>query len=188
MSAARNIATDATETKPIDVNAVVEDVVQIFSHTVEQDIQLTPNLQPDPPLVNGNLGQIHQVLMNLFLNALDAMPRGGRLAVSTGSVKVEERHSDDRLSLRPGSYVELAVMDTGVGISDENNDRIFEPFFTTKPEQEGSGLGLWVVQEIVKNHGGAIKVKSNTGGGTVFTVYLPVWAPAESGEGTASSL
>ena len=179
MSTARNIATNTTETKPIDVNSVVENVVEIFSHTFDQDIQLTLELQPDPPLVNGNMGQIQQVVMNLFLNALDAMPCGGRLGVSTSSVKVGGSHSGDRLSPRPGPYVNLAVTDTGVGISDEIISRVFEPFFTTKGEKEGAGLGLWVVKEIVENQGGAIKVNRNTGGGTVFTVYLPIWAPAE---------
>ena len=117
--------------------------------------------------------QIHQVLMNLCINAANAMPEGGTLSVSTEATFLDEEPCRQRLSLEPGQYVQLRVSDTGVGISAADKPKIFEPFFTTMEVGKGTGLGLSVVYGVVKNHCGAIEVSSELGQGATFTVYLP---------------
>jgi len=171
---------DETEAKPIDLNLPVGDALRVLSDTFAKNSIIVPQLQPDLPLINADVGQVQQVVMNLCINALDAMPGGGLLVVSTKSVDLVMPVSDGQVSLPPGRYVEIAVSDSGVGISEEDQERIFEPFFTTKGPDEGTGLGLPVARGIVNNQGGVIQVSSNVGIGTVFTIYLPIYRRPES--------
>jgi len=163
------------EPKPMDVNHAVREVFKILSHTAttRHDLRIVSHLQPDLPVIVGDTGQVQQVIMNICFNALDAMPEGGELDVSTRAVQLEHGVDNGGSSLPSGFYVEMCIKDTGVGISRDLQARIFEPFFTTKLVGKGTGLGLSVAQLIVKNHGGIISVESSPGEGSVFTIYLP---------------
>jgi two-component system cell cycle sensor histidine kinase/response regulator CckA len=162
------------ETRPMDVNEAVREVIQILSRILPKNITLVDQLQPLLPQIEGDSNQIHQVLMNLCINAADAMPEGGTLTLSTREVFLNQEQARRHLSLQSGPYVRLSVADTGSGISEEDLSKIFEPFFTTKETGKGTGLGLSVVYGVVKNHRGAIEVDSKVGQGSVFTVYLPL--------------
>jgi len=155
---------------------------------MDRSIRITTDLAEDLWTVKGNLTQLHEVLMNLCLNARDAMPEGGELRISTRNVITDQRWAKLHPDARPGRYVVLSVSDTGIGMDDETLSHIFEPFFTTKGER-GTGLGLAVVYGIVKEHGGEITVYSRPGEGSTFRVYLPaakdeeeVMAEGEVGE------
>jgi two-component system cell cycle sensor histidine kinase/response regulator CckA len=136
-------------------------------------IRVTLALGPDLPMVEGDSGEIEQALVNLILNAVDAMPNGGELSLSSG---LEKRESPGKSSETPDSFVLVTVADTGVGIPEELQPRIFEPFFTTKTEKRGTGLGLPSVYGIVQQHHGENKVHSVPGQGTRFSIYLPAGA------------
>jgi signal transduction histidine kinase len=162
--------------RPMNINEITEEVVQIFSRTLSRDIRMASHLQPELPLVPGDQSQIHQLLMNLCINAADAMPDGGVLTLSTEKVHLdEELCRRQHMPSEPGQYVQLTISDTGIGISEVDLPKIFDPFFTTKEPGKGTGLGLAVVYAIVKNHNGTIEVSSVPGEGSSFTVYLPVY-------------
>jgi PAS domain S-box-containing protein len=148
-----------------EIQQIIE---QTFSKLITLDTQIQPNLFP----VSGDNTQLHQVLINLCLNARDAMPDGGRLRISADNVLIDEHYASMNLDARVGAYVLLKITDTGVGIDNELLDRIFEPFFTTKDFGKGTGLGLSTVIGIIKGHGGFIRVSSCVGN-TEFKVYLP---------------
>lgn len=167
------------QASPMDVNEAVREVAQILSRTLPKNITVIDQLQPRLPQIQGDPGQIHQVLMNLCINAGDAMPEGGSLTLSTRGVFLTEERSYKHLSLQSGPYVQLSIADTGIGISEEDLPKIFEPFFTTKELDKGTGLGLSVVYGIVKNHRGAVEVASEVEQGSAFTVYLPVYQDEE---------
>ena len=162
---------------PMDVNEAVQEVVQILSRTLPKNITVIDRLQPHLPQIQGDVSQVHQVLMNLCINAADAMPEGGILTLSTRGMYLGEERSRKHLSLQRGQYVRLSIADTGIGIREEDLPKIFEPFFTTKEVDKGTGLGLSLVYGIVKNHRGVIEVASEVGQGSTFTVYLPVYNP-----------
>jgi two-component system cell cycle sensor histidine kinase/response regulator CckA len=159
------------EVTPTDLNELVAETLESFQRARRQ-IQISQNLALDLRSVEADSAQIEQVLLNLYLNAADAMPRGGRLSVETRNVTDEDMQSSS-YKPRKGPYVLLSVADTGVGMEKEIQERIFEPFFTTKELGKGTGLGLASVYGIIKGHGGYIDVQSVLGRGTTFKVYLP---------------
>jgi CheY-like chemotaxis protein len=162
----------------VDLNGVVAGLEKMLGRTVSESIKLLTNSSSSLPAVKIDLGQIEQVLLNLALNARDAMPRGGTLSIESYSQVVDEEMALQHPGLKPGPYVCLAVSDTGTGMTTEVKARVFEPFFTTKPKEKGTGLGLASVYGIMKQNDGYISVYSEVGVGTTFRLYFP---PAEAG-------
>jgi len=152
---------------------LLTEMLQIVRETFPRNIQVELNGAGDLWTVSADATQLHQVLINLCVNARDAMPGGGKLTLSAANIRLTEDRSHFHPLARPGAYVLLTVADTGHGIPREIVDRIFDPFFTTKPLGQGTGLGLSTVMGIVKNHGGFLTVASEPGEGTTFSVYLP---------------
>jgi PAS domain S-box-containing protein len=161
------------EPKILDVNQVVCDTERMLRRLIGEDIVLTTVLSPSAALVRIDPAQIGQVLINLAVNARDAMPKGGRLTIESQTVELTEEYCRNHAEARPGWYTLLAMTDTGGGISPEAKERIFEPFFTTKEQGSGTGLGLATVFGIVKQSEGHIEVQSELGAGTSFKIYLP---------------
>lgn len=159
--------------KVVELNLLVRNIEPMLRRLLSEDIQLTTTLAADLGMIKVDSGQIDQVLMNLVVNARDAMPRGGRLTIETANIELSEEAARKHLSADAGSYVTLAVRDTGIGMTPEVQARIFEPFFTTKQPGKGTGLGLPTVFGIVKQSGGHISVSSEPGRGTTFTLYFP---------------
>jgi two-component system cell cycle sensor histidine kinase/response regulator CckA len=159
--------------EPTTLNKAIEEVLAIFSRTLEPRVQLKVNLEPQVWTVLADLGQMAQVLMNLCLNARDAMPEGGRLVLETENVTLDADYADRHLEAQAGDFVRLRVSDTGHGIPPEIQPRIFDPFFTTKEVGKGTGLGLAMVFGIIKQHNGWIDCYSEVSQGTRFDIYLP---------------
>jgi two-component system, cell cycle sensor histidine kinase and response regulator CckA len=159
--------------KVLDLNEAVADVQKMLTRVIGEDIELVASLHPSLVPVKADPGQVEQVLMNLAVNARDAMPHGGKLMMETSNVEVGEELARD-LELVPGRYVMLRVTDSGHGMEAGTLSHIFEPFFTTKPMGKGTGLGLSTVYGIVKQSLGSIQVESEAGRGTAFRIYLPV--------------
>jgi len=163
----------------LDLNAIVASTEMMLQRLIGEDIVLATALSPTLGHVKADPGQIEQVIMNLAVNARDAMPEGGKLTIETQAVELDETYAQQKLGARPGSYALLAVTDTGQGMDKETQSHIFEPFFTTKEKGKGTGLGLATVYGIVKQSGGYVWVYSEPGQGTTFKVYLPRIAEAE---------
>ncbi|HZI78753.1 MAG TPA: histidine kinase N-terminal 7TM domain-containing protein [Vicinamibacterales bacterium] len=162
----------------LDLNAVVDDIQKMLRRLIGERIELVVQLATGLTRVRADRSQVEQVIVNLVVNARDAMPRGGRLTIRTHDLTIEPRPGSGAQSPAPGSYAAVTVEDTGEGIAPEILERIFEPFFTTKPLGRGTGLGLATVYGIVKQSGGDIQVQSAPAQGARFTVFLPAAAPA----------
>jgi PAS domain S-box-containing protein len=159
--------------RPFDLGAALRGFSEILTRCLTETISLEINYADGLPQIEGDPGQIEQVLMNLAVNARDAMPNGGKLSISTRSVILNEGNLANDADVKPGRYVCLSVSDSGCGMDAPTRERIFEPFFTTKAVGKGTGLGLATVNGIVKQHGGMIDVQSAPGAGTTFNVYFP---------------
>jgi CheY-like chemotaxis protein len=162
------------EMKPLDLNQVVARFEGMLRRVLRENIVLETHLAGSLGLFSGDVGQIEQIIMNLALNAQDAMPEGGTLVIETQEVVLDESYASDHEEVTPGPHVMLAVSDTGAGMDEGTLGKIFEPFFTTKGIGRGTGLGLSTVHGIVKQHGGSIWVYSELGKGTTFKIYFPL--------------
>jgi PAS domain S-box-containing protein len=165
--------------RQLDLNEVVSNMTMMLGRILGEDIALQLNYWSEPAFIRADMGMVEQVLLNLAVNARDAMPEGGQLAIKISMVNVTASQLGDRAEARPGPYVCLSVIDNGCGITPENLRRIFEPFFTTKEVGKGTGLGLATVYGIVKQHHGWIEVESEPGHGAAFRVFLPASRKAD---------
>ena len=166
----------------LSLNDIVIDLEKMLRRVIGEDVELSIRLAEDLSNIEVDLGQIEQVIMNLAVNARDAMPQGGSLILETGNVNVDERTTSRYPDLQPGAYVKLSVTDTGCGMDEETRKNIFEPFFTTKEKSKGTGLGLSTVYGIVRQSGGSIQVHSEIGQGSTFEIHLPVSGEAPAVE------
>jgi PAS domain S-box-containing protein len=160
------------ELKVVDVNRVIGDMERLLRPLIGENIELVTHLSPDTVHTRADAGQLEQVVMNLVVNAKDAMPEGGKLTVQSSDVTVRQNFREHRF-IQPGRYAVISVSDSGLGMDKDTQSRIFEPFFTTKEKGKGTGLGLSTVYGIVKQSNGYVFVQSEVGAGTTFYVYLP---------------
>jgi PAS domain S-box-containing protein len=166
----------------LDINATITGMKAMLHRLIGENIKLTTVTSKEPALIKADPGYLEQVLLNLCVNARDAMPKGGKLSLEASVVSIDAEYVHRHGTLQPGKYALLAVSDNGCGMPPETKEHIFEPFFTTKPRDKGTGLGLSTVHGIVKQSGGTIVVASEEGGGTVFKLYFPL----SSGEAAAA--
>ena len=157
----------------LDLNDLISDLEGLIKHLIGPDVELVTLPMPNLGLANMAPGQMEQVLINLAVNARDAMPDGGRLIIATSDSVGDDENASLHPELSTGRYVTLGVSDNGIGMTDKVKERIFEPFFTTKESDKGTGLGLWTCRRIVEQSGGNISVHSEFGHGTTFEIHLP---------------
>jgi two-component system cell cycle sensor histidine kinase/response regulator CckA len=166
------------QVRPNDCNALIREIVLILQRTIDPRIAISVDPDPRLSVVEGDEAQIQQALMNICLNARDAMPNGGTLRIASRNQRMIPDQASRQRGMKEGNYIRLTISDTGTGMSPEVRDRIFEPFFTTKAKGQGTGLGLSMVYGIIQNHGGMIEAQSQAGAGSTFTVFLPAIASA----------
>ncbi|MFZ5798923.1 MAG: ATP-binding protein [Thermodesulfobacteriota bacterium] len=166
----------------VNPNDIVSDISRMLTRLIGEDVRMDIAMAENIGNIRADTGQIQQVIMNLVINARDAMPDGGNLTIETGQIELDEKYAASRPGVHPGLYAMITVTDTGIGMTPEVREEIFEPFFTTKKRGEGTGLGLSTVYGIVKQHDGHIYVYSEPGRGTTFKIYLPIT------DGTADEL
>jgi two-component system, cell cycle sensor histidine kinase and response regulator CckA len=159
--------------KPLNLNEVISDVAKMLQRALGEHINLQLNYAPHLPTIYADTGMMEQIIMNLSVNARDAMPKGGQLQIRTQMVNLDPAYVQNHAEARAGQHVCLSVSDTGCGMEQETTRRIFEPFFTTKEPGKGTGLGLAIVHGIVKQHEGWIEVETETGKGSTFKIFLP---------------
>jgi len=157
----------------INMNQLVEDMLKMLHHMIGEDIEIHTNLEPDLWTITADQSTLEQIVMNLTVNARDAMPDGGKLIIRTDNVELNEENCRFMPESKPGIYVRLAITDTGIGMDEKTLQRIYEPFFSTKGRGKGTGLGLSVVYGIVKEHKGWISIESQPGQGTTFRIFTP---------------
>jgi signal transduction histidine kinase len=167
-----HIRQDEVRPEVFDANAVLAECHELLGRTLGEHVVLTLVPSPDPLFIRADAGQLQQVVINLAVNARDAMPGGGMLVIAATAVDLDGRRAGPRPALKAGRYLELLVSDTGTGMSPQTASRIFDPFFTTKPKGHGTGLGLATVRDIVTAAGGSVSVCSQPGIGTTFRIYL----------------
>ncbi|TWU32487.1 sensor histidine kinase [Novipirellula artificiosorum] len=160
---------------PIRVDQIAPEVIAILRHTLPPGIELVLEVEPDLPVVLGDATEIGQVLMNLAINARDAMPATGQLGIQVTRTTLKTERPYTYATMQPGEYVTITVSDTGIGIPRDVRERMFDPFFTTKDRGQGTGLGLSTSIGIVRSHHGAVEVQSTVGQGTRISVILPAW-------------
>jgi PAS domain S-box-containing protein len=158
---------------PLQPAHLIKEIIKILADTMPKSIEITFSIEPELWSVSGDATQLHQVLMNLCVNARDAMTHGGKLRIEAENLEIDEHYARMNVEAKSGKYVSVGVIDTGVGIPEQNLTKIFDPFFTTKEHGQGTGLGLSTVAGIVRSHGGFINVYSEVGRGARFKVYLP---------------
>jgi len=174
--------------QPLSVNRRINEIGKMLERTIPKMIDIRLMLDEDLAAINADPTQLDQVLMNLAVNARDAMPDGGKLIIETANILLDEEYARTHLDVRPGHYVLLMVTDTGSGMDKDTLEHIFEPFYTTKGAGEGTGLGLAVVHGIVQQHGGFIRCYSEPGAGTTFNIYFPALVSDEAPEERVSGL
>lgn len=168
------------ELKVVDLNTIISDMERLLTPLIGETIQLSTELSPALGRTRADAGQLEQVLMNLVVNAKDAMPAGGKIIIRTSNIELDNSYRREHTYIQPGPYIMLSVSDTGCGMDKETQSRIFEPFFTTKEKGKGTGLGLSTVYGIIKQSGGYVFAHSEVGHGTTFRIFLPrVEEPAD---------
>jgi len=158
---------------PVNMNRVVEETMKLVERSAKENVELRMELEPHLFVASADPAQMEQAILNICINALDAMPEGGVLTVRTENIIVDEQFARRQTDIQPGPHVVLTISDTGVGMDESVKEKIFEPFFTTKEPGQGTGLGLSIVYTVIKNHRGCIEVESEPGEGTTFRLYIP---------------
>lgn len=176
------------EKKKIDLNQSIQETCQLLSRSLDKNINIQTEFESSLWPIEGDGTQIQQVLMNLGVNARDAMPYGGDLMLSSRNIIADKAYCQSHKKLKPGNYVRISISDTGLGISKEIQDKIFDPFFTTKPVGKGTGLGLSMVYGIMGNHNGVISVYSELNQGTIFHLYFPAMEGAAADQKNDSEI
>lgn len=171
----------------IQLKPILKEILHMLNETFPKSINISLDIREELWFVSGNITQIHQVLLNLCVNARDAMPQGGDLKLSASNMILDENYAGMNIDAKKGQYLKIGVRDTGIGIPAHLHDKIFEPFFTTKEVGKGTGLGLSTVHSIIKTHGGFIEFESEVSKGTTFNVYLPAVQSAETEKSESSS-